>query len=291
MSATPDNDGQHPAMTARSVDDEVLSNIRAISDPLGTHATDGSVRVRPVLKAYQQVAEQLREAIATGGLVAGQRLPSENTLAREFGVSRATIREALRVLAAHNLIRTAKGASGGSFVTLPTIDHISEFMRANINLLTESQNVSLQEFLEARELLEVPAARLAAERGTTLDVERLRAAIPPLPLEMGTEQQFGYNERFHSIIVESSRNTLLLISAQPVFTVLQTNLARSNLGQRFHRTINEDHRRIADAVQAKDPDAAAAEMSKHLRWLRGYYEKAWRHSRRVHHEQIGSRGP
>jgi DNA-binding FadR family transcriptional regulator len=243
------------------------------------------VRVRPVLKAYQQVADQLREAISDGTLLPGQRLPSENVLAREFGVSRATVREALRVLAAHNLIRTAKGADGGSYVTLPTIDHISEFMRANINLLTESRNVSLQEFLEARELLEVPAARLAAERGTREDVERLRATIPSAPLELGTEQQFTFNERFHSTIVDCSRNTLLLISAQPVFSVLQRNLDRSHLGQRFHRTINDDHRRIADAVEAKDAQAAAEEMSRHLQWLRGYYEKAWRHSRRDPHEE------
>ena len=89
----------------------------------------GPVPVRRVRKAYEQVADQLRELIMTGELAPGERLPNEALLAREFGVSRATVREALRVLAAQNLLRTAKGAGGGSYVTIPTVDHISEFLR------------------------------------------------------------------------------------------------------------------------------------------------------------------
>jgi len=235
------------------------------------------VQVRRVLKAYEQVAEQLREAIAKGELKPGERLPTEVTLAKDFGVGRTTIREALRALTAQNFIRTAKGTNGGSFVNLPTIDHISEFLGASINLLTEARDVSLEEFLEARELLEIPAARLAAERHDAEDLEQLRATIPTEPFDLDTTAQFGYNERFHTVLVEASGNSLLVIGAQPIFTVLQTNLARSSLGQEFHGMVNHDHVRIADAVAAGDPDAAAEEMHRHLEELRGYYERVWRH--------------
>jgi GntR family transcriptional repressor for pyruvate dehydrogenase complex len=88
----------------------------------------GTVSVRRVRKAYEQVADQLRELILTGQIAPEQRLPNEAALASQFGVSRPTIREALRVLSAQALIRTTKGSSGGSFVTLPTVDHISEFL-------------------------------------------------------------------------------------------------------------------------------------------------------------------
>jgi GntR family transcriptional repressor for pyruvate dehydrogenase complex len=84
------------------------------------------VPLRRVRKSYEQVADQLRDLIVRGQLRQGGRLPPEATLARELGVSRATVREALRLLAAQGLIRTAKGSGGGSFVTLPTVDHISE---------------------------------------------------------------------------------------------------------------------------------------------------------------------
>jgi DNA-binding FadR family transcriptional regulator len=234
--------------------------------------------VRRVRKAYEQVADQIRELIVTGELLPMEKLPNEATLAREFGVSRATVREALRVLTTQNLVRTSKGTGGGSFVTLPTVDHISEFLQANIGLLSQSENVSLDEFLEVRELLEVPAARLAARRGDATD---LRMAIPEHPLELGTEEQFVHNRDFHSALVIASGNQLLSIAAQPIFSVLQTNLQRSTLGIDFHSRINQDHRAIADAVEAGDEDAAAREMLEHLAFLRPMYEKAWRYAKRA----------
>jgi DNA-binding FadR family transcriptional regulator len=235
--------------------------------------------VRRVRKAYEQVADELRRLIVSGELPAGRRLPAEAAIAERFGVSRATVREALRVLATQDLIRTAKGAGGGSFVTTPTVDHISEFLSSSISLLTQSEDVSLDEFLEARELLEVPAAALAARRSDEHDLVALRAAIPEEPLRLEVDEQFAHNKRFHAALVDASGNTMLRIAAQPVFSVLQLNLSRSALGQRFHQTINHDHRAIAAAVEAGDEAAAAEEMRKHLAYLRPMYERAWRFAR------------
>ena len=200
-------------------------------------------------------------------------------LAREFGVSRATLREALRSLAAQNLIRTAKGAGGGSYVTLPSVDGVSSFLHSSITLMTDAEDVSLEELLEARELLEVPAARLAARRRNDEELERLRATIPDEPLQMGPDQQFVYNQDFHAVVIDGCRNTLLAIAAQPIFSVLQRNLARSTLGARFHHAINDQHRAIAAAIEARDADAAGGEMHAHLDYLRPYYERAWRRRR------------
>lgn len=236
----------------------------------------GSVPVRRVRKAYEQVADQLRELIMSGELAPGERLPNEALLAREFGVSRATVREALRVLAAQNLIRTAKGAGGGSYVTLPTVDHISEFLRSNINLLTESRDLTLEELIEARLLLEVPAARLAARRRNEADVERMRAAIPDEPMELDGQEQFARNKDFHSVLIHAARNSLLSIAAQPVFSALHMKLTRYALGRRFHRGINDQHLLIMQAIEAADEAAAAAEMRGHIEFLVPFYERAWR---------------
>jgi DNA-binding FadR family transcriptional regulator len=237
---------------------------------------DGLGGVQRVRKAYEQVADQLRELIVSGQVSPGHRLPNEAALSVQFGVSRATVREALRVLATQNLIRTTKGATGGSFVILPTADHISEFLSSNITLLSQAESVSLDEFLELREFLEVPAARLAARRHSDEEVEGLQAAIPEQPSDLGTEEQFIHNKDFHSRVVLASGNTLLSIAAQPIFSVLQTNLSRSTLGRRFHDQINADHRAIAAAIAAGDEDAAGGEMHRHLTYLRPFYEKAWR---------------
>jgi DNA-binding FadR family transcriptional regulator len=236
----------------------------------------GGVSVRRVRKAYEQVADQLRELIMTGELSPGERLPNEALLAREFGVSRATIREALRVLAAQSLLRTAKGAGGGSYVTVPSVRNISDFMRSNINLLTGNRDVTLEELIEARILLEVPAARLAAARRSEQDVERLRSSIPPDSPRVDTREEFLHNAEFHTTLIESCGNTLLYIAAQPVFSALQTHLARSQLGRRFHVEIHRHHIRIVEAIHAGDGDAAGSEMQSHLEFLVPFYEKAWR---------------
>ncbi len=258
----------------------MTTSSEAGDDTRASTSTPGAVRpgvaVRRVRKAYEQVADQLRELVMTGELTPGQRLPSEATLAADFGVSRATIREALRVLAAQSLIRTSKGAAGGSFVTLPTVDYISSFVHANVNLLTETKLVTLEELLEARELVEVPAARLAAIRRTDEDIERLRASVPDDAGRLGNAEEFTHNAEFHSCLLGASRNTLLTVSAEPIFSVLQTNLARSTLGREFHRAIHAHHLRILEAVAAHDADGAASEMREHLGFLRPWYEKAWK---------------
>lgn len=228
-----------------------------------------------VRKAYEQVYDQLRDLIMRGELGRGQRLPGEAALARDFGVSRGTVREALRLLAAQNLIRTAKGAGGGSFVTLPTADHVSEVLQANIRLLNETREVSAEEMLETRELLETFAAGMAARRRTQDDLDRLRACIIDDPLELGTERQHAGNTSFHATLLEASGNTLLAIAAQPVFAILQTNMRRREIEPETLARVNEDHRAILTAVQDGDADAAARHMREHLAMLRETYVRLW----------------
>ena len=221
-----------------------------------------------------------------GELARGERLPNENVLAKDFGVSRATVREALRVLAAQNLITTAKGAGGGSYVTRPTVDHISEFLRSSINLMTESRDLSLEELLEARDLLEVPAARLAAERRRDEDLQALDDAINDEMLQLPASEQFTINKDFHSTLIGACGNQLIVIAAQPLFTVLQTHLVRSSLGRSFHVGIHEQHRAITAAIAGGRPDEAEGEMRDHLDFLRPYYERAWKQASKAAGRQV-----
>lgn len=247
-----------------------------VPNPALDPARPAQVPLRRVRKSYEQVADQLRELIVTGTVPQGGRLPSETVLARDLGVSRTTVREALRLLAAQGLIRTAKGQTGGSYVTLPTVDHISESLSSNITLLADARDLTLDELIEVRVLLEVPAARLAARRRHEGDVERLRATIPPDRPALDTQTEFVHNRDFHATLIECCDNRLLQIAAQPVFSALQTSLSRSGLPRVFHRSIHAHHARIVEAVDAGDEDAAGAEMEDHLAFLVPYYEKAWK---------------
>jgi DNA-binding FadR family transcriptional regulator len=229
-------------------------------------------------KVYEDVARDLRALILRGELIAGERLPAESNLAQQFGVSRATVREALRLCAGQDLIRTAEGSSGGSFVAHPSGGRVSESLRSGLDLLLDAREVSVEELLEMRLLLEVPAARLAAIRRRADDIERLAMSTPIELLELSATDQFSHNEEFHSILLEASGNRMLPISARPIFSVLQRNMRRSGLDPCFHRTINEHHRGIAAAVAAGDPVATELAMVEHLEFLRPYYVAAWRES-------------
>jgi DNA-binding FadR family transcriptional regulator len=231
--------------------------------------------ISPVRNAYEQVADQLRDLIVHGTISEGTRLPGEAELATHFGVSRTTIREAMRVLSTQNLVRSARGAKGGTYVTLPGIEQVSESLRAGLDTLVAAERISLGSFLEAREMLEVPAARLAAERRDEKVLERLRGAVPAEPLDLPVPQQFTHNRDFHSVLLEASGNPVLYVCALPIFTLLQTNLSRNELGAHFHTGVNDQHRALTEAIADGDADRAGEEMCRHLGFLRTFYEEAW----------------
>jgi GntR family transcriptional repressor for pyruvate dehydrogenase complex len=230
---------------------------------------------RPIRRAHEQVYDQLLEAMLSGRVANGERLPGEVDLAASFGVSRSTVREALRLLQNERLIRTAKGTRGGSFVTLPTIGDVSNFMRRNIELLSLTHDVTLEEFLEARRLLEVVAVRKAAAHHSEDDLDALRATLSSDEPPLNPQTQYLRNREFHLVLVDACRNSLLRIAAQPIFSVLHTHLERSALSPDFSRQVCADHRPILAAIQEGDEDAAEQLMIKHLAWLSDVYRNIW----------------
>jgi DNA-binding transcriptional regulator YhcF (GntR family) len=94
------------------------------------------LRVYRIETAYEQLAEQLRNQIVQGTLAPGERLPNEADLAAVFGVSRTTLREALRVLSSQHLITVRRCVTGGTFVAHPRPDNISQYLEASVGLLS-----------------------------------------------------------------------------------------------------------------------------------------------------------
>lgn len=246
-------------------------------------ARAASLAAGPVLSAYEQVARRLRELILTGQLPPGQRLPTEDELARDFAVSRATIREALRMLSAQQLIRTTKGPHGGSQVTVPSADHIAQVLESSFTLLAQVDRVSLDELLEARRVLEVPAARMAAARnGQAAAHDTLKDLLGPGPADATREDHFVRNQRFHATVLDLCGNRVMTIAAQPIFVVLQRHLVRADEAGDLQRGIDEQHRRIGEAILAGEEEAAEREMHEHLDFLRPRYERVWRERSRAH---------
>jgi DNA-binding FadR family transcriptional regulator len=236
-------------------------------------ATGSRLVVQPIRLAFQQVADQLRELIVQGELPPGARLPSEAELGVQFGVSRSTVREALRMLASQHLITTSRGVGGGSFVTHPDPSAIAEYLHTNLGLMTGTNLVSIQELLEARELLEVPAARLAAEHRTAEQLSDLEKLVPASLVDLPERRMFEINRAFHQAILDAAGNRLLRVMTQPVFTFLQTRLLRNRATPSFWDEVAADHVKIARAIGKGDAKAAGTEMLHHLARLRPTYEQ------------------
>lgn len=231
--------------------------------------------VRPIRKAHEQIADQIRDLIVNGQIGPGERLPSESALATQFGASRATVREALRALGSQNLIRTVRGTAGGSFVTRPSPEHIAEFLNTNFSLLSQTDDVTVAQFLEARAFLEVPAAIIAARREDSSWLEDLRKEIPDTPLTINRDAQIIRNSNFHMALVLASGNPLLSIAMKPILFVLQTHLKRSTLGIDYQERVVCEHRAILAALESKDEERIETELQEHLEFLRPHYEHAW----------------
>ena len=231
-----------------------------------------------VLPAYQQVANQLQELIMKGALAVGERLPAEGEMAVQFGVSRSTVREALRGLSSQSLVQTRRGVNGGTFVAEPSAEHVQAYLETTIGLLSGADVVSIDEILEARELFEVPAARLAALRRDEEQLRSLEATLAPDD-EADLARDFEGHKDFHIAVMKASGNRLLEVIAAPVFSVLRTRFVRDRASRDFWATIVSDHRDIYDAIAAGDSEASARVMHGHLERLRSKYERIDRAAR------------
>src|SRR5256885_2433733 len=124
-----------------------------------------------VARASSSIADQIRQAIVTGKLAQGERLPPERELAEQFGVSRVTVRDALRALEAMGLIEVRVGARGGAFVTVPSGAVVGQTMSDMMMM----QALSPEDIVEARLVVELGTVTLACVRANDEDLEQLRA--------------------------------------------------------------------------------------------------------------------
>ncbi|MCD2187771.1 FadR/GntR family transcriptional regulator [Actinomycetospora soli] len=230
------------------------------------------LRVQRVRPAYRQVADELRAQIVGGTLGSGERLPSEAELGQAFGVSRSTVREALRVLASQHLIETTRGVQGGSFVAAPDPARVVEDVGGALGVLVMTPQLRLHDLLEARLLLEPSAARLAAQRADADTVEAIRTAAGA-PRDGRDPSGFVGHLDFHTTVLMATGNLMITMMGQPVNDVLRTRLRRVGVETAEWDRVDEWHRVIADHIAAGDGAAAEEAMRDHLVALRSLYER------------------
>jgi GntR family transcriptional repressor for pyruvate dehydrogenase complex len=224
--------------------------------------------VRPQGDASVQIALEIRRFVARSDLRPGDRLGTEQTLAREFGVSRPTLREALRLLASSHLIRASRGPGGGIFVASTPNEGMSRSLSDSISMMLETQSVSLGELVEARLHLEVPLAGLAARNATAETLLKLDAAIAEQEGKDPTSEAFRLADAcFHGTIASAAGNELLRAFTRWTLDVLQPSLVEA-VGDAFDsESILRQHREILRAIRRGQPAAAERAMRRHLEHL------------------------
>lgn len=215
--------------------------------------------IRPT-RASSDVITQIRSAIFSGHYKPGDRLPTEREMAQQFGVSRVTVRDALRALEASGLIRVKVGGQGGPYVAEPDVALLSESLNTHLQL----RGTSFMELAEARLALETTAVRLAAERATKEDLLALESSIPG-PLRPAERATAVASVDFHTQIVTASHNGALLAMFIATRALLQAAFDELHTQQPdMADAARHAHSELYAAVARREGDTAVRIMREHL---------------------------
>ncbi|MGW3565738.1 FadR/GntR family transcriptional regulator [Streptomyces sp. NPDC000941] len=215
-----------------------------------------------VPKASDVLAAEVRERILSGEFSEGTALPPERQLVEQTGLSRATVREALRILEVERLVRIRPGRGGGAFVHRPG----RESLASTVQLVIRGQQIRLEALHETREAIEPACAALAARRRGEQDLADLDAAHTEL-VEAGDDVQrfLRANIRWHHAVAKAGDNELLIgfLSALSESIHAATNLEQF-MDARIRELTARAHTRITEAIRAGDEAAARRRMSRHV---------------------------
>ena len=208
-----------------------------------------------------QIAKALRDAILSGELTADDRLPSESDLAETFEVSRPTVREALKRLAAQSLIRTERGAFGGAFVRRLSYDEAQAQHASTSTLLLSINEVDFAVACEARYALETSVTALACARRSADDLAAMREEIARQGRGGLSDEEFCASDvALHRRLVDAAGNPILSYQLAGAVEAMQL-MNMISFSARSREEIITLHTRLTDAVEAVAPEAANATLA------------------------------
>ncbi|MDZ4735979.1 MAG: FadR/GntR family transcriptional regulator [Rhodospirillaceae bacterium] len=232
---------------AKKITEPLISPIRAIA-------------------TYELVADQLRTSIILSRFLPGQKLPPERHLAAQLGVSRTTVREAVRAVEAEGLVETRRGATGGIFVR-------SWFKHGNeLHRLIDAHYEQLAAIFEFRLPTECAATRLAAERRSPQELDELLAIFDRMQILTATQESRSHvpniapfvadDNAFHLLIARASRNTYLQAAVETARAHMFLPIGA--VFERLEDNANDFHEEIIRAIRSKDGEAAEDAMRRHI---------------------------
>lgn len=218
-----------------------------------------SVGLRLEGRLSDRTAAHLSDLIVAGEWSAGEYLPPEGDLIARLGVSRTAYREALSRLEAQGLVEVRHGV--GTRVANKSREAVAD----SLSLLLRRSHLATRDLLEARKILEVEAAALAAERATVRELAALDGALEAMRRPTASPDEYTQGDlQFHLTLALASQNVVLAALAESLRNALHESIAATfEVDGRTERRL-KDHERILDAVRARDATGARSAVATHL---------------------------
>jgi DNA-binding FadR family transcriptional regulator len=225
------------------------------------------IRVEP---AYKKVASALLERITDRTISAGERLPAETELARQFGVHRGTVREALRELESNGVLKRERG-SKLMMVTRPARGTVA----AGVSRALALHDVSFHDVWEALTALEPPIAATAARKRSAADLTRLEEIVTRLDGDLDSAAVVAQTADFFHAVGEATANGVFMLAHEPLVQLLVPSLeAMISQVPQARRRIAEAQKKLLTAIRDRNPTQASDWMAKHIRDFRRGFEIA-----------------
>ncbi|MGH3656539.1 MAG: FadR/GntR family transcriptional regulator [Micromonosporaceae bacterium] len=226
---------------------------------------------RPVARtrAYQLVVDQIEEQIFSGALKVGDRLPGERELAGRLEVSRAAVREAIRMLEAQGVVRAGVGSGPGAGTVVAALpsEALTRLLRVHVALA----NIALDDVVEVQAVLERSSAAMAASHATPADLAVMQASLLAMGEEVTDRARFNeLDTAFHVAVAEAARNRLVTDMTIAIRDSMRRPILDrfEVLGDRWAEVaegFRAEHHAVYDAIVAGDADAAARLIEDHIR--------------------------
>ncbi|OOM76121.1 HTH-type transcriptional regulator LutR [Clostridium puniceum] len=220
-------------------------------------------------KVYDQVIEQIKSKIKSGEIKKGDRLPSEREMAESIGVSRTSVREAIRALEVVGLVESKQGA--GNYIKTNFDNSLFE----PLSVMFMLQESSVKEMYDLRETLELQCAKLSAENIEDNELALLTAIVDRMYIAGSEEESLELDIKFHYLIAKASRN-VLLINVLDVISQLMDEFIQKSRMQILHEgntkeSLLEIHENLLRALKCRDESKVCNAMKEHFNLIRKSY--------------------
>jgi GntR family transcriptional repressor for pyruvate dehydrogenase complex len=219
-------------------------------------------------RTFEAAIEHLTEAVERAGLQTGDRLPNEGVLAAQLGISKPTLRQALRVLELSGLVQVRRGKTGGIFVATDLVPAVALFSAVKL------EERAAADVLRARRVLERAVTHEAMRRATASDLVAIERTIDLLERHLGERPSvMRADAMFHRALVRSCHNATIQVAMQDVARGLSPIRDAYSGGLAHDRKTLDVHGRQLEAMRRRDADALDAILDEHFRMLETQFAK------------------